>query len=371
MGTKHSDSNLDIFIELDKPFYYTGEYVQGKVHIHAKAALSYTNLYLHYENKEYCRWSETYGRSTVTYVGKKQNFADEFILHQFPGGIPQGQYTFPFGFQLPAGLPGSFKEGCCKNFKIYYPVTAFMIDYQNPNSKPEFKVCATVIEPPRFPNQTNVRLKNIGNPKTCCCCDQGTSAIDVLYDTTTVKSGQPVRLTINVDNRQCKQNVKNVEVTLVQNKFVQSDYGVKRHYSVDKYLQKAAGVAAGYEGLVHAELDTSSVQDSAALGTIVANWYTVRAQAVVAGCICCPCCACCGNNYPTVEKDVYIDASSQLAHGPPQFSAPLDWSPAPTERIVYRPQTPPVFQPNLGLPLINPHYQGLQTESFELRQYQY
>lgn len=184
--------------------------MQGHVHLNAKTQLPYTTLYLHYECNEYCRWSEQYSRTTVTYVGKKQDFADEFILHQFPEGIPQGQFSFPFGFQLPHGLPGSFKESCCKNVKIYYPITAFAIDYRQPATKPESKIFAIVIEPPRSPSTPNTQLYNVGHPRTCCCCDQGTSAINVTYNTTSVASGQPVKLNIDVDNRQCKQNVKHV-----------------------------------------------------------------------------------------------------------------------------------------------------------------
>lgn len=139
MGNKHSDINVEIAVELEKPFYYAGEVIQGQVHLIAKQNLPYTALILHYENKEHCRWSETYGKTSVTYDGKKNNFADEFVLRKFDQGIPQGQYVFPFSFSVPMGLPGSYSGSTnCKTVKIYYPVKAFLIDYRNPAIKPEF-----------------------------------------------------------------------------------------------------------------------------------------------------------------------------------------------------------------------------------------
>lgn len=41
MGNKHKDPNVDIYVEVDKNFYYTGEFVNGTVHIHAKTNLTY------------------------------------------------------------------------------------------------------------------------------------------------------------------------------------------------------------------------------------------------------------------------------------------------------------------------------------------
>lgn len=60
------------------------------------------------------------------------------------------------------------------------------------------------------------------------------------------------------------------------------------------------------------QLDTSSVESSTAIGTIVKNLYVVRARGVVSGC--CVCC-CCGN-YPTVEREVYIDAIGRNVGSP-------------------------------------------------------
>jgi hypothetical protein len=73
MGNKSNkkDPNLDILIHLDRNFFYTGELVTGNVTIQARAPLTYDELYICLECKEYCTWTETYGKTVISYKGKR------------------------------------------------------------------------------------------------------------------------------------------------------------------------------------------------------------------------------------------------------------------------------------------------------------
>jgi hypothetical protein len=49
--------------------------------------------------------------SAERFSGKHTFFKSKVALHTWRGGsIPSGQYAFPFTFELPDELPGSFRE---------------------------------------------------------------------------------------------------------------------------------------------------------------------------------------------------------------------------------------------------------------------
>jgi hypothetical protein len=50
------NSNVNIYYELNKPFYYAGEWVQGNVFLVVKAPETYSALLLKIEGYEFCRW---------------------------------------------------------------------------------------------------------------------------------------------------------------------------------------------------------------------------------------------------------------------------------------------------------------------------
>jgi hypothetical protein len=100
-NSKHKDANVDIYYEIDKPFYYAGEWVQGNVFLAVKANLTYSALYLRLEGHEYCHWHEKHGKTDVWYTGEKETYRNENIIAKFDRGLLMGHYTFPFSFQLP------------------------------------------------------------------------------------------------------------------------------------------------------------------------------------------------------------------------------------------------------------------------------
>jgi hypothetical protein len=72
------------------------------------------------------------------------------------------------------------------------------------------------------------------------------------------------------------------------------------------------------------------VESSTAIGTIVANYYTVKIQSNVSGCICC-----CGHNHPTLEKEVYIQAANPTYEDKPKMNPPAGWNPIVAPKLVF------------------------------------
>lgn len=52
------DKHLDLYMEVDKPFYIAGELLQGSIYINAKQNRQYAKLILRLQGQEYIRWTE-------------------------------------------------------------------------------------------------------------------------------------------------------------------------------------------------------------------------------------------------------------------------------------------------------------------------
>ena len=50
-NTKNKDEHVDIYFELDKPYYYAGDWIKGTVYLVARQNRPYTMLYVRLECK--------------------------------------------------------------------------------------------------------------------------------------------------------------------------------------------------------------------------------------------------------------------------------------------------------------------------------
>ena len=87
-----------------------------------------------------------------------------------------------------------------------YPIRAYLADYINNKKSHAYAYNVTIIEPPRIVPAETIGSK-ITNPKICCCCEQGTSRLDVKHSRNICRGGELISLNIHVDNKQCKKKV--------------------------------------------------------------------------------------------------------------------------------------------------------------------
>lgn len=73
----------------------------------------------------------------------------------------------------------------------------------------------------------------------------------------------------------------------------------------------------------------SAVEASTAIGSIVANYYIIKTTAKVSGCICC------GDNHPTDERHVFIEARTPTANEKKVMTPPPGWNPIVSPKVVY------------------------------------
>ena len=109
-----------LYVKTDKPFYYPGDKVLGKIYIRAETLLEASTLELRIKGKEKCSYwydhTEHYtdgdgNRRTRTHRRKASyhhNIMDyRAICFTFQGPLNPGDFTIPFEFDLQPQLPAS------------------------------------------------------------------------------------------------------------------------------------------------------------------------------------------------------------------------------------------------------------------------
>ena len=109
MGSSlNNDPKVRVYLTLKNRMHYSGDIVEGAVHINCYEDRPYRFLHLRIKGKERIMWAEHYNKSTYVFSNSKQTYYAEVMLADFGAGILRGQYSFPFSFLLPASMPASF-----------------------------------------------------------------------------------------------------------------------------------------------------------------------------------------------------------------------------------------------------------------------
>jgi hypothetical protein len=93
------------------------------------------------------------------------------------------------------------------------------------------------------------------------------------------------------------------------------------------------------------------VTTSTAIGTIVANYYTVETMSMMEGCYCC-----CGENHPLVQSHVYVESPNPEVSVKPQIQPPMGWNPMVAPKKVFDMPINYGYQRNPNLQAMNRAY---------------
>lgn len=109
-----------IFIKTDRPYYYPGNKVFGKIYIRAEVPMEPSHMEIYVKGKEKCSFveEETHTRRDADGTEHRETtrhtrYYSKKILHfkgtcfTFQGPLNPGDYTVPFEFTLPSTIPAS------------------------------------------------------------------------------------------------------------------------------------------------------------------------------------------------------------------------------------------------------------------------
>lgn len=133
------DRSNRVYITLNQPSYVGGDVVSGTVELdclvpfHAKGVLlkvkGFERVWWEYQHTEHEGEGQNRRAVTVTKEHKeaKEFFKETIRVYPHTGTVAQGHYSFPFVYQLPANLPGTYFEEGGHHGERYYAKVLYKV----------------------------------------------------------------------------------------------------------------------------------------------------------------------------------------------------------------------------------------------------
>lgn len=96
-----------IFVKYDKPFYYPGNTVYGKIYIRTEVPMSPKHVEIEVSGIEKCSYMKGSGKHRRRHYNTRQSIEFKGKCFTFTGALNPGDYTIPFEFALPENMPAS------------------------------------------------------------------------------------------------------------------------------------------------------------------------------------------------------------------------------------------------------------------------
>lgn len=234
-----------ILIELEKPYYYPGEMIHGKIYLNFNQNFSSHGIELVLEveeagsfkeqkrrrhnrnsnllsnqNNKHQNLNSQNNRHTSWYsklrTGKRILFKSSQIIITFHNNmIYSGQYVYPFSFMLPPNLPGSFEYYDHDNMAYIKYLLQSKALSSHSNNHIQNEMLVIVRQPPQF-FQYPTRLSDTKNISTWCCFGKGSSTLNISYEKNYYCPEEKVNVICELDNTRCSLNATCIKIALVQ-----------------------------------------------------------------------------------------------------------------------------------------------------------
>ncbi|CAD8072819.1 unnamed protein product [Paramecium primaurelia] len=331
-----------LYIRTDKLSYNPGEEVKGNIYLNlVNDEQLEPTIYLKVKGYEKAKWKETRTiqqnipqtqllqnqsrEATEFYDNENVFYQHKIQVYQFQSKmIPQGQYQFPFEFQLKQNLPASFeyKEQNLE-CRIKYSVKAEIDSPNNDQKKIKFKQEFLVREPnndkPKDKEQTLY-------PKTCFCIPMGTIQLDYEFDQEDYQSNDIANLTVKINNSQSKVGISTITGNLKNTLKLVSKTGQTKLISRTCGTSSIPGIQAGQNNqnnimtLKFQDQGTNIPLNPTTNGKIIMSNYQFSVSAELKGIFLC--------FAETESKDLQIRIQGQQIQSYDQFVAPtFGWNP--------------------------------------------
>eukprot|EP00826_Nyctotherus_ovalis_P042825 TRINITY_DN4469_c0_g1_i3.p1 TRINITY_DN4469_c0_g1~~TRINITY_DN4469_c0_g1_i3.p1 ORF type:complete len:486 (+),score=80.39 TRINITY_DN4469_c0_g1_i3:120-1577(+) len=331
MGNKGTKlDNITIYVQTNQPYYSPNSVVDGSVYIEVSRPVTPQRLDLCLKGKERVKWVETRREDskeiTETKKDRKQIFNHTVTLYSFFDTLAQGQYQFPFTFQLPDYIPGSFdaKRGDHEG-RVKYSLIAML---HAGMGDPVKHRCELVVR--QEPGVASYNAPVVEDrPVSICCKNLGRCKLKCWFQSDTYQPGQEAMLMCVADNTLCQTPIKSFQVRLNQTlSFTARGHNrVFNHTVAQSQFPGIAGGAnnAGNPALMSLRLEEQSAEKSTALqpnvhGQLVECKYSLEVAPVFDAA-----CACCAS-VPSASLPLHIYGvalSSWTPTAPPNFHPQL------------------------------------------------
>lgn len=246
-----SSASAHTYVETEVPNFKAGDHVAGVIKIYVEEAVSATDLNLKFIGKEKTRWEERRSRQVFdgskfkteyyneTYKGEKKFLELSFPIWNFGGYLDKGQYTIPFGVQLPNWLPPSFhhEKGSVKG-KVAYKLKAVVHDTDKVKPHKNVLWVKSLLHPAHPIHQ--VSGQETFHVRNCCCFRAGVTEVSAHLNRNVATLEDNLTASILVNNSKGRQSITRISCTLVRTLLVKNHGG--SHIFVDNLLQSHEAV---------------------------------------------------------------------------------------------------------------------------------
>jgi len=200
------------FIQSDKQLYHPRDTVTGNIHMNIVELFPGTKLCLKFTGKQQISYlrvvSAGQGKTRSYAVSEAKNLIAQIAdVYTWSSEVMVGQYTIPFSFLLPPGIPASFNQtgkGYCAY--VIYKIEAFLQPTIEKDPKLKYKQAFVVKDIP-LPEYSKLILKDEsfvvwGGPVCYKCYNKGNIIIKTNFDKDSYTPGEFLKVDIQIDNSQ-------------------------------------------------------------------------------------------------------------------------------------------------------------------------
>lgn len=235
MGNIDSRCRYDfgyLVVQTDQQLYNPGSQVTGRISIRCTNHCEPKQIILYVRGVEKVsfmdnetRTHEVDGRRETRTVVVKRRHKKEIFKQEVPAFVftapllQPGDYSIPFSFVMPAGLPSSFQyidqhiwqkpKG-----KVKYTIKARMIDSHTKELMRHKQVLILREQGEAF--QQNIVHTDENNISTWCCMSQGVSRVTTTFEKNVFEPHETCKAIVSIDNSQCNLQIQNVRLCLEQ-----------------------------------------------------------------------------------------------------------------------------------------------------------
>lgn len=219
MGASFSAGN-NCFVRTDKPVYVSGETVTGTINLNCTRQFPSSGVFLIVKGVERCKWVERRTRQIpdgrdengnqryrteeyfVEHTGRNRFFDARIPVYSYQNYCMPGQYSFPFQFQLPAGLPGTFAESGRRWGTTYEAETSYFItgDVHCADGSEIRHQQRLIVYEKLMTDIQAVALEKTANIYVCCCINRGSVHMESTFDKNAYVSGETAQVVCKVQN---------------------------------------------------------------------------------------------------------------------------------------------------------------------------
>ena len=234
MGSSHSQVAYagHFHLHLENRNVQAGEELPGIIHLKLNQTVQATALCLLFSGNEYCEWKQSrqeadaqgnITRVTRTYTGRSPVVHQKFPVYLCPNGIlDAGDYSFPFVFQVPENIQGSFElDSGSSEASIKYTLTAMA-----EASSMQIEQSTILLNISQLMTDTIYSIADdVSTPITSCCRYKGYVQFKTYFAKNAYSVGEIAECIVEVNNGNCKLDVGGVRGVLSRTVRMRSNEG--------------------------------------------------------------------------------------------------------------------------------------------------